>query len=133
MSHERRTTLLEEILALTVAAKDAARIEHDRVLLPTLRKRERKIAALLGFDPEKPLPPFSGKGGTTATAIAENGDGKAILKEIRVSQGLLEQALEVRMRRLRGEENLLHQGERYFRDMREFVGLKRGKLLDRQG
>lgn len=133
MTHNRRITLLEEILALTNAAKDAARIEHDKVLNPALHKREKLIADLLGFDSSRPLPPHGTVKSPGPSNTMKSRESKALLKHICDSQGLLEQALEVRLNRLRGEEKLIHQGERYFRGLREIVSLKRGKLLDRQG
>jgi hypothetical protein len=133
-SPQNKERILSELLSITEEAVRAARIDHQSELQKLLNRRDRLLAILWDFDPDRPLPQFvEGNTGNVPPTLTNR--EKSLLRKVTSLNNKLLVYLNAGRNRLLDEQNDLRRGERAISGLRHLArdGKTGGKRVDIRG
>jgi len=116
LANETTAGMLDSLQELTELAIRQAKIDHMDGLQDTFRLRERILAKLNGFDPEEGLP----EGTPEQAGIPRWECPEQFADQVAHIRDLDQQLIRIlthNLDRIRGQRQLLNDGEKYFREV----------------
>jgi len=128
-----RREQLKRLHLLTNQALRQAKIENIDKLNKTLVERERALAILWDFDPDKGLPEYS-PDSKHARKLELNAEDEALAAEIRDLDRQLLVVLSHNMKKLNNQKRRLNDGGKYMKDVRGlYRTTSKSRYLDHVG
>lgn len=124
--------LLDDLLASTREALQAARIEHQSALIKALARRGQIIARIWGFEPDEPLPDFSTQWAEKHRPMLTD-NNRMVIDRVKSLERNLQLALNAQQGRLVDQQRQLNTGRRFANTMREHGGVNQVQRLDTMG